>query len=102
MVFSRLLKGSASVLLLVCLGVAAACDGTSGDTAATGSSGSGFACVPGQTISCTVTPSDGLVNGTPVTLSFAIPLPCTADLNADGKVDAADLAILLGSWGLCG
>lgn len=52
MVFSRLLKGSASVLLLVCLGVAAACDGTSGDTAATGSSGSGFACVPGQTISC--------------------------------------------------
>jgi hypothetical protein len=24
------------------------------------------------------------------------------DLNGDGKVDAADLAILLGSWGLSG
>ena len=56
---------------------------------------------PGQTISCTVTPSDGKVNGTPVTISVETPLPCTADLNGDGKVDAADLAILLGSWGLC-
>jgi len=28
--------------------------------------------------------------------------PVTGDLNGDGKVDAADLAILLGSWGLSG
>lgn len=27
--------------------------------------------------------------------------PCAADLNKDGKVDAADLAILLGAWGIC-
>ncbi|MDZ4754404.1 MAG: hypothetical protein SGJ11_07890 [Phycisphaerae bacterium] len=26
-------------------------------------------------------------------------LPCPADLDADGDVDAADLAILLGAWG---
>jgi hypothetical protein len=57
---------------------------------------------PGQTITCTVTPSDGIVNGTPVTMSAVLPAPCSGDLNGDGKVDAADLAILLGSWGLCG
>lgn len=28
-------------------------------------------------------------------------VPCPADLNGDGLVDAADLAILLGSWGGC-
>ncbi len=27
--------------------------------------------------------------------------PCNADLTGDGKVDAADLAILLGAWGPC-
>jgi hypothetical protein len=26
---------------------------------------------------------------------------CPADLNSDGTVNASDLAILLGSWGLC-
>lgn len=26
---------------------------------------------------------------------------CLADLNGDGEVDAADLALLLGAWGLC-
>ena len=57
---------------------------------------------PGQTVTCTVTPSDGVATGTPVTVTVQLPLPCTADLNGDGKVDAADLAILLGSWGLCG
>jgi hypothetical protein len=28
-------------------------------------------------------------------------IPCPADLNGDGQVDGADLAILLGSWGPC-
>jgi murein DD-endopeptidase MepM/ murein hydrolase activator NlpD len=55
----------------------------------------------GQTISCTVTPSDGKADGLPVTIAVDTPLPCTADLNGDGTVDAADLATLLGSWGLC-
>jgi hypothetical protein len=27
------------------------------------------------------------------------PDPCAADLNDDGVVDAADLAVLLGAWG---
>jgi hypothetical protein len=27
--------------------------------------------------------------------------PCAADLNGDGHVDAADLAFLLGAWGMC-
>ena len=30
------------------------------------------------------------------------PLPCPADLNASGAVDAADLSILLGAWGATG
>ncbi len=55
----------------------------------------------GQSIACTITPSDGMANGTPVTISVTTPLPCDGDLNGDGQVDAADLAILLGSWGLC-
>ncbi len=29
------------------------------------------------------------------------PAPCPADLNADGVVDAVDLAALLGAWGEC-
>ncbi|MFO0829291.1 MAG: hypothetical protein U0572_14230 [Phycisphaerales bacterium] len=33
------------------------------------------------------------------TIAFYLaPRPCAADLNADGTVDAADLAILLGAW----
>ena len=30
------------------------------------------------------------------------PFPCPSDLNGDGVTDAADLAILLGAWGLAG
>ncbi|MFO0828798.1 MAG: peptidoglycan DD-metalloendopeptidase family protein [Phycisphaerales bacterium] len=56
---------------------------------------------PGQTIACTVTPSDGKVNGAPVTVSVVAPPLCSGDLNGDGKVDAADLATLLGMWGAC-
>ena len=36
-----------------------------------------------------------------VLISQAV-LSCLADLNADGVVDAADLAELLSSWGPCG
>lgn len=33
--------------------------------------------------------------------SYDLVLCQTADLNCDGEVDGADLAILLGSWGAC-
>lgn len=36
-----------------------------------------------------------------VTLQVADIIPCPADLNGDGEVNGADLAILLGSWGRC-
>jgi len=29
------------------------------------------------------------------------PLPCPADLNHDGVVNGADIAVLLGAWGPC-
>ncbi|MFO0962409.1 MAG: hypothetical protein U0625_05820 [Phycisphaerales bacterium] len=37
-----------------------------------------------------------------VELRLADTVPCPADLNSDGRVDGADLGILLGSWGACG
>lgn len=37
-----------------------------------------------------------------VELRLADTIPCPADLNSDGRVDGADLGILLGSWGACG
>ena len=49
----------------------------------------------------------GSVEGSTETHAFlAVPmtipnLECVADLDGDGKVDAADLAIVLGSWGPC-
>ncbi|MBL9148293.1 MAG: hypothetical protein JNM94_06315 [Phycisphaerae bacterium] len=36
-----------------------------------------------------------------VTVKVADIIPCPADLNGDGLIDGADLAILLGSWGPC-
>ncbi|MDZ4829051.1 MAG: peptidoglycan DD-metalloendopeptidase family protein [Phycisphaerae bacterium] len=56
---------------------------------------------PGQTVLCTVTPSDGKVNGALVAKSATLAALCPTDMNGDGKTDAADLAILLGAWGLC-
>ena len=40
----------------------------------------------------------------PVIADFILPLlptDCPADFNGDGTVEAADLAVLLGSWGSC-
>ncbi len=36
-----------------------------------------------------------------LTLEFVAPPQCPADFNGDGMVTAADLALLLGSWGEC-
>ncbi len=33
--------------------------------------------------------------------STTIPAPCSGDLNGDGKVDGADLGLLLSDWGAC-
>jgi hypothetical protein len=63
----------------------------------------------GYTVSVTVTPNDGKVDGTPVMIAHTIGDVCLADLVSsatfqpppDGVVDAADLAFLLGSWGSC-
>jgi V8-like Glu-specific endopeptidase len=49
-------------------------------------------------------PTAGLPDGGPVDLSIDLPGPidmgpCQGDLNGDGIVNAADLAILLGAWG---
>jgi FG-GAP-like repeat/Immunoglobulin I-set domain len=45
-----------------------------------------------------VTNDCGVIVSEPASLTIASP-PCPADLNLDGSVDAADLAILLGGWG---
>ncbi len=63
----------------------------------------------GDTLSVTVTPNDGHVNGTPMTIQHTFAAPCPADMVSsatfapppDGIVDAADLAYLLGAWGNC-
>lgn len=35
-------------------------------------------------------------------VEFNVPVPCPADLNGDGNVNSADLALLLGAWGQSG
>jgi len=45
-----------------------------------------------------------LIGGTgtvPSTLQFSLEEVCTGDLDGDGSVDAADLGVLLGGWGVC-
>jgi hypothetical protein len=56
--------------------------------------------VPGKAYVWTVGYDSGRFNDT-VKVKVADIIPCPADLNGDGQVDAADLAILLGSWGPC-
>jgi len=64
---------------------------------------------PGDTVSVTVTPSDGVVDGTSVMIEHVLGQVCIADIVSsatiqpppDGIVDGADLAYLLGQWGTC-
>jgi len=55
--------------------------------------------VAGDTVRCTVTPSDGKESGRSVVASVAV--AADADLNGDGAVNGVDLAVLLSSWGDC-
>ncbi len=43
----------------------------------------------------------GLTSPSGIALDVTSP-PCSADLNGDGNINAADLALLLGNWGPCG
>jgi hypothetical protein len=53
---------------------------------------------PGGLVTCTVTPTDGKLEGGLVTISARLPGGCP-DLNNDGHVDGIDLGTVLGSWG---
>lgn len=55
---------------------------------------------PGARICCSVTPSDGTVDGPGSSISVLI-AGAPGDVNGDGLVNGADLAIVLGSWGAC-
>lgn len=54
---------------------------------------------PGQSITCTVTPTDGLLQSAAVSASVTVVGSCPADFNGNDVVDSADLANLLGAWG---
>ena len=54
---------------------------------------------PGVTLTCTVTPNDGTVDGPSATANAIIAGALPGDLNGDGHVNGADLGILLGAWG---
>jgi hypothetical protein len=56
--------------------------------------------VPGKAYIWTIGYGTTRSNDT-VLVKVAEIIPCPADLNGDGQVDGADLAILLGSWGPC-
>ncbi|MFO0875027.1 MAG: peptidoglycan DD-metalloendopeptidase family protein, partial [Phycisphaerales bacterium] len=56
---------------------------------------------PGATLTCTITPNDGKVDGASATASVVIAGALPGDLNGDGAVNGADLGLLLGSWGAC-
>lgn len=55
----------------------------------------------GATLLCTVTPSDGKVDGASASVSVVVAGGIFADLNGDGVVGGADLGLLLGAWGAC-
>ncbi|MBX3354536.1 MAG: peptidoglycan DD-metalloendopeptidase family protein [Phycisphaeraceae bacterium] len=54
----------------------------------------------GALLTCTVTPSDGKVNGQGVTVAVAVG-GLLGDFNCDSHINGADLAIILGAWGAC-
>lgn len=49
----------------------------------------------GQTLSCTVTPTDGRADGAPVTVQAVIPGSAAGDVDGNGMFDAADVAAAL-------
>ena len=57
---------------------------------------------PGASISCTVTPSDGLLQAPSVSASVTVVARCPADLDGNSSVNSADLTMLLSAWGLPG
>lgn len=59
-----------------------------------------IACV-GATLTCTVTPNDGTVDGAVVQASVIVGGPHTADLNCDGAVNVTDLLTVISGWGPC-
>ena len=52
----------------------------------------------GTTVSCEVTPTDGLLDGTSVLIEVDLSVGCP-DLNGDGIVNGVELSMLLASWG---
>ncbi len=54
---------------------------------------------PGQTLTCTVTPSDGKSDGPTAQVSHTFTPPCPADLTGDGQVNSADLNTILAAFG---
>ncbi|HWB19161.1 MAG TPA: peptidoglycan DD-metalloendopeptidase family protein [Phycisphaerales bacterium] len=56
----------------------------------------------GSNLTCTVTPNDGKINGTPASVSTIIPGPITGDLNCDGAVNINDLTAIILNWGTAG
>lgn len=55
----------------------------------------------GSRVCCTVTPSDGMLSAAPASTSVLIAGSLLGDIDADGHVNGADLATLLGTWGPC-
>jgi murein DD-endopeptidase MepM/ murein hydrolase activator NlpD len=54
-----------------------------------------------STLTCTVTPSDGVVAGAPATVSIVVSGPHSPDVNCDGAVNADDLVAVILGWGVC-
>jgi len=51
------------------------------------------------TVTCEVTPSDGMLDGSPSTAAVVVTgYACNADLDCDGIVGGPDLAIVLANW----
>jgi len=52
-------------------------------------------------LQCTVTPGDGVANGTPAIVNVLVSGPHTADITCNGVVNVEDLLAVIGSWGPC-
>jgi hypothetical protein len=50
---------------------------------------------PGSSVTCEVTPSDGIANGPSSSISYTPPNPCDPDMNQDGNADQDDVAYLI-------